>query len=84
MFVLRPDIVVDNDIVIDTKWKTLQRLPAPGVYRRWHITGTSVAFDIATVDIGQPQSVPTTVREIIDGPEPVRNDSQVERKLIRR
>ena len=120
MFVLRPDIVVDNDIIIDTKWKTLdpddgvvgvkqpdvyqmlayahayeadrvillypwrQRLPAPGVYRRWHITGTSVAFDIATVDIGQPQSVPTTVREIIDDPEPVRNDSQVERKLIRR
>ena len=115
MFALRPDIVVDNDIVIDTKWKTLNpddgvvgvkqsdvyqmlayahayraervillypwhaRLPAPGVYRRWHVTGTSVAFDIATVNIGQPRSVATTVREIIDDPEPVGSYSQVER-----
>ena len=46
-------------------------LPAPGIHRRWHITGTSVAFDIATVDIGQPDSVPTTVREIIQDVEPV-------------
>ena len=107
MFALRADIVVDNDIVIDTKWKTLSPgdrvvgveqsdvyqmlvyahayeaarvvmlypwhpgLPAPGIHRRWHITGTSVAFDIATVDIGQPDSVPTTVREIIQDAAPV-------------
>ena len=107
MFALRPDIVVDNRIVIDTKWKTLKPgdrvagveqsdvyqmlayahayeaervvmlypwhpgLPAPGIHRRWHITGTSVAFDIATVDIGQPDSVPTTVREITRDAEPV-------------
>ena len=107
MFALRPDIVVDNDIVIDTKWKTLSPgdrvvgveqsdvyqmlayahayeaarvvmlypwhpgLAAPGIYRRWHITGTSVAFDVATVDIGQPDSVRTTVREIIQDAAPV-------------
>ena len=109
MFALRPDIVVDNDIVIDTKWKTLNSddrvvgveqsdvyqmlayahayearrvvmlypwhpgLPAPGIYRRWNIAGTSIAFDIATVDIGQPDSVPTTLREIIGDPEPIEN-----------
>jgi 5-methylcytosine-specific restriction enzyme subunit McrC len=107
MFALRPDIVVDNEVVIDTKWKTLvpedrdvgvvqsdvyqmlayahayeatrvvmlypwhPGLPAPGIYRRWHITGTSVAFDIATVDIGCPDSVPTTVGGIIHDSEPV-------------
>ena len=112
MFALRPDIVVDNDIVIDTKWKTLNPddrvvgveqsdvyqmlayahayeaarvvmlypwhpgLPTPGIYRRWNITGTSIAFDIATVDIGQPDSVPTALREIIGDPEPI-EDSQV-------
>ena len=104
VFALRPDIVVDNDTVIDTKWKMLnpddrvvgveqsdvyqmlayahayearrvvmlypwhRGLPAPGIYRRWHIAGTSIAFDIATVDIGQPDSVPKALREIIDGP----------------
>ena len=112
MFALRPDIVVDNDIVIDTKWKRLNSddrvvgveqsdvyqmlayahayearrvvmlypwhpgLPAPGIYRRWNIAGTSIAFDIATVNIGQPDSVPEALREIIDGPGPI-EDSQV-------
>ena len=112
VFALRPDIVVDNDIVIDTKWKTLNPddrvvgveqsdvyqmlayahayeaarvvvlypwhpgLPTPGIYRRWNIAGTSIAFDIATVDIGQPDSVPTALREIIGDPEPI-DDSQV-------
>lgn len=107
LFALRPDIVVNNEIVIDTKWKTLipddrvvgvaqsdvyqmlayahayeasrvvmlypwhRGLPAPGIHRRWHITGTSIAFHIATVDIGQPDSVPATVREIIQDAEPV-------------
>ena len=104
MFALRPDIVVDNDIIIDTKWKSLNPddrvvgveqsdvyqmlayahaydarrvvllypwhpgLPAPGIYRRWSIAATSIAFDIATVDIGQPDSVPNALRKIIDGP----------------
>ena len=105
VFALRPDIVVGNDIVIDTKWKKLDPddrvvgveqsdvyqmlayahayqaarvvllypwypgLPMPGIYRRWNIAGTSIAFDIATVDIGQPDSVPTALREIIDDPD---------------
>ena len=104
VFALRPDIVVDNDIVIDTKWKSLNPddrvvgveqsdvyqmlayahaygarrvvllypwhpgLPAPGIYRRWSIAATSIAFDIATVDIGQSDSVPNALRKIIDGP----------------
>ena len=111
VFALRPDIVVDSDTVIDTKWKTLDPddrvvgveqsdvyqmlayahayearrvvmlypwhpgLPAPGIYRRWNIAGTTIAFDIATVDIGQPDSVPTALREIIGDPEPI-EDSQ--------
>ena len=111
-FALRPDIVVDNDIVIDTKWKRLKPedrvvgvepsdvyqmlayahaydarrvvllypwhpgLPAPGIYRRWRIAATSIAFDVATVDIGQPDSVPKALREIIDGPDSI-EDSQV-------
>lgn len=105
VFALRPDIVVDGNIVIDTKWKELkpddpvvgvdqsdvyqmlayqrayqaQRLvllypwhkglPSPGIYRRWHVAGTAVPFDIATVDIGQPASVPVTLGEIVSEPE---------------
>ena len=104
LFVLRPDIVVDDDIVIDTKWKELapdgrnlgvdqsdvyqmlvytrafdagrvvllypwrQGLPPPRIYRRWTIAGTSKPFDIAAVDVGQPDSVATQLREIIRGP----------------
>ena len=106
LFALQPDIVVDNKIVIDTKWKELNSddqvgvqssdvyqmlayahayeakrvvmlypwhpgLPAPGIYRRWNISGTSIAFDIATVDVGQPDTVPTVLREIIGVPEPI-------------
>lgn len=105
VFALRPDIVVDGDIVIDTKWKELRPddsvagvdrsdvyqmlayarayearrlvllypwhkgLPGPGIYRQWHIAGTAVPFDIATVDIGQPASVPVMLGKIIDEPE---------------
>ena len=112
MFALRPDIVVDNDIVVDTKWKRLNSddrvvgveqsdvyqmlayahayaarrvvllypwhpwLPAPGICRRWCIAGTSIAFDIATVDVGQPDSVPKVLQEIIDCRDPI-EDSQI-------
>ena len=107
MFALRPDIIVDDDIVIDTKWKQLNPddrvvgveqsdvyqtlayahayearrvvllypwhpgLPAPGIYRRWRIAATSIAFDIATVDIGRPDSVPKALREIIEDPDSI-------------
>lgn len=102
LFAMRPDIVVDNDIVIDTKWKELKpneptlgvdqadvyqmlaygrayqarrlvllypwhnRLTAPGICRRWQVKGTSVALDIATVDIGSLDSVQTVLRTIAD------------------
>ena len=107
MFALRPDIIVDDNIVIDTKWKSLNPddrvvgveqsdvyqmlayahaygarrvvllypwhpgLPAPGIYRRWCTAATSIAFDIATVDIGRPDSVPKALREIIEDPDSI-------------
>lgn len=107
MFALRPDIIVDDNIVIDTKWKSLNPddrvvgveqsdvyqmlayahaygarrvvllypwhpgLPAPGIYRRWCIAATSIAFDIATVDIGRPDSAPKALREIIEDPDSI-------------
>ena len=106
IFALRPDVVVDGNIVIDTKWKELKPhervvgveqsdvyqmlayarayearrlillypwhkgLSAPGICRRWQVVGTGVPFDIATVDIGNPASVPKTLREIVDGSRP--------------
>lgn len=102
LFALRPDIVVNDDVVGDTKWKELKpseptlgveqadvyqmlayarayeakRLVLlypwheglahpPGVLRRWCIAGTSTPFDIATVDVGKPDSVRLTLREIV-------------------
>ena len=104
LFALRPDIVVNGDLVIDAKWKELKpdehRLgvePAdvyqmlayarayeaarlvllypwhgdldqqPGVLRRWRVAGSSTAFDIATVDVGKPDSVRLTLRGIVEG-----------------
>ena len=101
LFALRPDIVVDHNIVIDTKWKELnpdeptlgvdqadvyqmlayarayearrlvllypwhEHLAAPGVCRRWWVDKTSTIFEIATVDIGRPDSVRTVLRQIV-------------------
>ncbi|MCY3621367.1 MAG: hypothetical protein OXH68_06600 [Gammaproteobacteria bacterium] len=39
-------------------------LAHPGVIRRWRIAGTSTAFDIGTVNVGDPHSVRLTLREI--------------------
>ncbi|MDE0037297.1 MAG: McrC family protein [Gammaproteobacteria bacterium] len=100
LFALRPDIVVNDGLVIDTKWKELkpseptlgveqadvyqmlayarayeatrlvllypwhQGLDRPGILQRWRIAGTSTLFDIATVDVGEPDSVRLTLREI--------------------
>ena len=101
LFALRPDIVVDSDIVIDTKWKTLKPnestlgveqsdiyqmlayaraytakrlillypwhggLPEPGLVRTWRVAQDSTAFDIATVDVGKPDSVRGTLQAIM-------------------
>ncbi|MDE0110201.1 MAG: McrC family protein [Bryobacterales bacterium] len=101
LFALRPDIVVDDDILIDTKWKELnphestvgvdqadvyqmlayarayeaqrvvllypwhEGLANPGIYRSWRIKGTSTRFDIATVDVGRPDSVQHVLRSIV-------------------
>ena len=101
LFALRPDIVVNGDLVIDAKWKELkpderrlgveqtdvyqmlayarayeatrlvllypwhEGLDRPGILRRWRVAGASTAFDIATVDVGRPDSVRLTLREIV-------------------
>lgn len=108
LFALRPDIVVDNEIVIDTKWKALasngqtcgvdqsdvyqmlayaraynarrlvllypwqEGLPVTPIYKRWRVAGTSTPFDIATIDVGRPNSVRTALRKIVDGSAPAR------------
>ena len=55
--------------------------PAPGIYRRWSIAATSIAFDIATFDIGHPDSVPKALREIIDGPDSIENSQVADEPL---
>ena len=101
LFALRPDIVVNGDLVIDTKWKELkpgeptlgveqadvyqmlayarayeatrlvllypwrEGLDRPGILQRWRVAGTSTLFDIASVDVGEPDSVRQTLREIV-------------------
>ena len=101
LFALKPDIIVDDDIVIDTKWKILNpddpragvnqadvyqmmayaraydarrlvllfpwhaRMERPGIWESWQIAGTSTPFDIATVDVGVPNSVPDVLRQIV-------------------
>ena len=101
LFGLNPDIVVDGDIVIDTKWKKLEPdepkggvnqsdvyqmlayaraykarrlvllypwhsgMGQPGVCRHWWIAGTETPFDVATVDIGELDSVPGVLRSIV-------------------
>ena len=102
VFALQPDILVDSDTVIDTKWKALkpaertagvdqadvyqmlayaqaykarrlvliypwhEGLVRDGIFRNWRVPETSTAFEIATVDIGEPDSVVPLMREIFD------------------
>ena len=104
LFALRPDIVVDDDIVIDTKWKQLKAdestlgvvqadvyqmlayaraydarrlvllypfhpdLTGAGILRRWKVAGTDTLFDVASVDVGRPDSVVDVLREIVGEP----------------
>lgn len=101
LFALRPDIVVNDDLVVDTKWKELkpgeptlgveqadvyqmlayarayeatrlvllypwhEGLDQPGILRRWRIAGTTTPFDIATVNVGDPDTVRLTLRGIV-------------------
>lgn len=102
LYRLKPDIVVDDDVIVDTKWKTLdpgtatlgvaesdvyqmlaysrayrarrlillypwcEGLGTPGVCRRWQVSGTPTLFDVATVDVGRPNHVGATLRDIVD------------------
>ena len=101
LFALRPDIVVDGDIVIDTKWKSLKAeeptlgvkqddvyqmlayarayqarrlvllypwhrdLSSVGTLRRWRVPNSDTTFEIAAVDVGRPDAVGETLREIV-------------------
>lgn len=101
IFGLKPDIVVDGDIVVDTKWKRLdpgkpnlgvaesdvyqmlayarayrakhivllypwhEDLPKAGVCRQWRVPGSLTTFDVATVDIGRPNDMGSTLRGIV-------------------
>lgn len=118
LFALRPDIVVDGDVVVDTKWKELkpgeprlgveqadvyqmlayarayeakrlvllypwhEGLAQPGVLRRWRIARTSTAFDIATVNVGEPDSVRLTLRRIVEMGDKATNTSSRGQNLI--
>ena len=104
LFALRPDIVVDGNIVIDTKWTMLKPdepgygvdqsdvyqmlayaraydarrlvllypwhagLEPAGICRRWRVDKTSTIFDIATVDVGEPDRVPEVLMDIVNDP----------------
>ena len=104
LFALRPDIVVDGDIVIDTKWKQLKAgettlgvsqadvyqmlayarayrarrlvllypwhrdLPRAGRLRRWQVAKSETTFEIAAVDVGRPDTLCETLREIVGDP----------------
>ncbi len=101
IFGLKPDIVVDGDIVVDTKWKRLdagkpnlgvaqsdvyqmlayarayharrlvllypwhEELPQPGVCRYWRVSGSVTTFNVATVDIGRPDDMRSSLRGIV-------------------
>ena len=41
------------------------RMERPGIWESWQIAGTSTPFDIATVDVGVPNSVPDVLRQIV-------------------
>lgn len=41
-----------------------------GILRRWTVARSNSALDIATVDVGAPDSVIATLREIVDSPGP--------------
>jgi len=43
-------------------------LADPGICRSWQIKGTSTTFDIATVDVGRPDSVQHVLRSIVGSP----------------
>ena len=102
VFALQPDIVVDEDIVVDAKWKELKSevttagveqsdiyqmlayerayrarrlvlvypwhrgLPKPGVLRRWQVHETRTAFDVVTINVGNPQSVRSLLQETLN------------------
>lgn len=120
LFLLKPDIVVDGDIVVDTKWKRLdldkhkQKMDVAegdvyqmlayaqaynakrlillypwhrglrkeaGILRRWRVSATDIVFDIATVDVGRPDEVQQTLRDIVDIADPANNAGIVEQPL---
>ena len=41
-----------------------------GILRRWMVANSNCALDIATVDVGAPDRVVATLREIVDSPGP--------------
>lgn len=101
IFGLKPDIVVDGDIVVDTKWKRLdpgkpnlgvaesdvyqmlayarayrakhlvllypwhEDLPKAGVCRQWRVSGSLTTFAVATVDIGRPDEMGSSLRRSV-------------------
>ena len=119
LFALRPDIVVDGDIVIDTKWKQLkageatlgvsqadvyqmlaygrayearrlvllypwhQALAGAGVLRRWRVPRTETVLEVATVDVGRPETVAATLRGIVGGPTEEPSNAFVAKALAR-
>ena len=50
-------------LVLLYPWRS--ELGEKGIIRSWRVQGTQTPLDIATVDVGEPSSVPSTLREIL-------------------
>ena len=54
-------------LVLVYPWRK-EVVAGPGIARHWRISGTHSILDVATVDIGCPEGVVESLRQIVGGP----------------